>query len=62
VCTCSAANNKEQLKVLFNIKYDEIVFQGKNKTAWHAKITEISSGAKAKAAALHESQCSALTH
>ena len=31
---------KEQLKVLFNIKYDEIVFQGQNKTAWHAKITE----------------------
>ena len=31
---------KEQLKVLFNIKYGEIVFQGQTKTAWHAKITE----------------------
>ena len=31
---------KEQLKVLFDIKYGEIVFQGKNKTVWYAKITD----------------------
>ena len=31
---------KEQLKVLFDIKYGEIVFQGKNKTVWYAMITD----------------------
>ena len=36
---------KELLKGLFDIKYGEIVFQGKNKTAWHAKITDISEDA-----------------
>ena len=36
---------KELLKGLFDIKYGEIVFQGKNKTAWHTKITDISEDA-----------------
>jgi hypothetical protein len=31
---------KEQLKVRFDIKYGEMLFQGAQKTAWHAKITE----------------------
>ena len=31
---------KEQLKVLFDIKYGEILFQRAMKTAWHTKITE----------------------
>ena len=31
---------KEQFKVLFDIKYGEIVFQHAQKTAWHAKITD----------------------
>ena len=31
---------KEQLKVRFDIKYGEILFQRAMKTAWHAKITE----------------------
>ena len=31
---------KELLKELFDIKYGEIVFQGKNKTVWYAKITD----------------------
>ena len=36
---------KELLKGLFDIKYGEIVFQGKNKTVWHAKITDSSEDA-----------------
>ena len=31
---------KELLKELFEIKYGEIVFQGKNKTVWYTKITD----------------------